>query len=32
VHRPAGPYRYAIETEVGRWDAIDRPGLVMPAL
>ena len=29
VYRPAGPYRYAIETEVGRWDAIDRPGLVL---
>ena len=29
VYRPAGPYRYAIETDVGRWDAIDRPGLTL---
>ncbi len=32
VYRPAGSYRYAIETEVGKWDAIDRPGLVVPDL
>jgi hypothetical protein len=29
VYRPAAPYRFAIETEVGRWDAIDRPGLTL---
>lgn len=27
VYTPAGPYRYAVETVVGRWDAIDRPFL-----
>ncbi len=29
VYTPAGQYRYAIETEVGRWAAIDQPGLIV---
>ena len=29
IYQPRGEYRYAIETEVGRWDAIDQPGLVL---
>ncbi|HEX5630327.1 MAG TPA: DUF192 domain-containing protein [Acidimicrobiia bacterium] len=29
VYEPAGSYRYAIETEIGRWDAIDQPSLVV---
>lgn len=27
VYTPRGPYRYAVETVVGRWDAIDQPFL-----
>jgi uncharacterized membrane protein (UPF0127 family) len=29
IYQPRGEYRYALETEVGRWDAIDQPGLVI---
>lgn len=29
IYQPRGEYRYAIETAVGRWDAIDQPGLVV---
>lgn len=29
IYQPSGPYRYAIETAVGRWDAIDQPSLVL---
>ena len=29
IYTPAGAYRYAIETDVGRWEAIDQPGLVV---
>lgn len=31
VYHPAGPYRYAVETEVGRWEDVDDPVLVVPA-
>ena len=29
IYSPAGEYRYAIETGVGRWDAVDQPELVL---
>lgn len=29
VYEPRGQYRYAIETALGRWDAIDQPSLVI---
>ncbi|MEK7251659.1 MAG: DUF192 domain-containing protein [Actinomycetota bacterium] len=29
TYSPAGEYRYAIETGVGRWDAVDQPELVL---
>ena len=32
VYHPRGPYRYALETEVGQWDAIDQPALLVPDL
>ena len=31
IYQPSGSYRYAIETEVGRWDAIDQPSLELPS-
>lgn len=30
VYQPSGSYRYALETEVGRWEGIDQPVLVVP--
>lgn len=30
LYHARGAYRYAIETGVGRWDAIDQPSLVIP--
>ena len=29
IYTPTGAYRYAIETDVGRWEAIDQPVLVV---